>query len=800
MNMYTIFRWVGCRLICGAFFLAGLSCAVETPAGSAERPVYRVDLWALLEEEGFDTLEKQVNATYFITALQGIVNRDEPLLFLDASLNLIGVELDDAHITNRNKQVDFQSMDERWLGWLQSSGMLQDRPTVQITTLNGLVDQFADQVKGLVLWDMETPSSVNLALTAAGCENLLPLSLDLDDGFLKQKLGGTSLAAVRDFTGFSAKAAAAGITGKELVYTTMLDLYLKSGKASPSHFWFNVDAFTWNPPVISYGGNQHLGNRNIIQHNGLYNGDYWISRRGLFVDLYPLDDAAPNDDLKQAAGTDLRLWNDLLEESYRQRNGAFGVMGGFAPWWVKYSNEVGCAHPPIDAEQAFVRLATSYNLWNDADAAFGLSNGSFFQHIPLPDASEFTNPKVPEPTLKKDTVYVCLFMLDYDGSAWLNQMAHTIYDRPGRGIVPLNWAINPLLSDRVPHVFRYLLDNRTDQDFFRMGDDGAGYIDPYYLVGSNRTGRIKDDGFEPYCRAAKPYLDRLNMDLMAFYISDQEFTEEILKPIAGLTPVGMGLNRTATLSSAGGVPTKFVQAYHHRQKSVFEDELNSLFERSESGLSHPEFYAYRLILFRPAMISETVARLREARPDARIEFLDAHTFMALKKKADRLPLTSPWMNKKSLTARPGAPSAGLQPVPSGDGPFTADTAASPAVWRIEPAADARRFLYFGIDDAFSRVNELAEGLQIRASVRCDAPLTLGLEYNSMWPAGNFPNPYVIHPLKKKLAGGAAFQEVVFELDRPYFKNSQNSMADFRLIFDGAGAVEMDSVSVEKIKR
>jgi len=797
--MNTLVRWLWCPLICGAFLVAGVSCTAEPVPSLSEQPVYVLDLWNMYEQEGFDSLEKQVNATYFITALQGIVNREEPVLFLDAALNLIGVELDDAHITNRNMQVDFQSMDKHWLGWLQSSGMLQNRPTVQITSLKELVDQFADQVNGLVLWDMETPSSVNLALTAAGCEDLLPLSRDLDDGFLKQKLdaAGAELAMVRDFTGFSTKAAAKGITGKELVYRTMLDLYLKSGKASPSHIWYNVDAFAWNPPVISYGGNQHLGNRNILQHDGLYNGDYWIAECGLFIDLYPLDDAAPNDDPEQVAGTDLRLWNDLLEESYRQRDGAFGVMGGFVPWWVKYTDVVGNAHPPIDAEQAFIRLATSYNLWNDGDAAFGLSNASFYRHFPLPDPSEFTNPPVPKNDLKKDTIYVCLFMLDFDGSAWLNQMPQAIYDQGGRGVVPLNWAINPILSDRVPHVFRYLLSTRTDQDFFRMGDDGAGYIDPYYLVGFNRTGRIKEDGFDAYGQAAKPYLDKLNIDLMAFYISDQEFTEDILKPIAGLTPAGLGLNRTATLSSVGGVPIKFVQAYHHSEESVFEDEMSRLFERAGSDLMHPEFYAYRLILFRPSMISETVTRLREAHPDAKIEFLDAHTFMALNHEADRLPWVSPWMNKKRLRAQPGAPLAGLQPVRTGDGPFAVDSAASPVVWRLEPAGDGGRYLYFSIDDAFSKVNELAEGLQISVSVRCDAPLIVGLEYNSMWPAGDFPNPYVSHPLKKRIEAGTQFQKVVFELDRPYFKNSQNSMADFRLIFNGAGTVEIDSVSVGK---
>ncbi|QHI68001.1 GxGYxYP domain-containing protein [Tichowtungia aerotolerans] len=773
------------------------ACAQQTVVSEPNASVYVLDLWKIYEQEGFDSLEKQVNATYFITALQGIVNRDESRLFLDAAVNLIGVELDSFHIKGRDKQADFESMDRRWLAWLQQSGLLGQRPVVEIESVKDLLSVFADEVNGLALWDMETPSSVNLALTAAGCEDLLPLSADLDDGFLQQRIAasGISLPVVQNFTGYASKAAKQGITGKELIYRTMLDLYLKSGKASPYHLWYNLDAFTWNPPVVSYGGNKHLGNRNILQHNGLYNGDYWISQRGLFVDLYPLDDAAPNDDLRQVPGTDLRLWNDLLEESYRQRDGAFGVMGGFAPWWVKYTDAVGNAHPPIDAEQAFIRLATSYNLWNDADAAFGLSNASFYRHLPLPKPSEFTNPAVEKPELKKDTIYVCLFMLDHDGSAWLNQIAHTIYDRPGRGTVPLNWAINPLLSDRVPHVFRYLLENRTEQDFFRIGDDGAGYVDPYYLVGSNRTGRIKEDGYEAYCQAAKPYLDRLNMDLMAFYISDQEFTEEILAPIAALTPAGMGLNRTATLKEVAGVPVKFAQAYHHRDKAMFTSEMARLFERAGSGLIYPEFYAYRLILFRPSMVADVVTELRKQHPAANIEFLDAHTFMSLKQEGDKLPLTSPWMHKKRLEARAGEGPSGLEPVRAGDGAFAVVKDGDASVWRLAPSAKSPRYFYVTVDDAFSKENELADDLQVRIALSCDAPVTVGLQYNSMWPAGDFPNPYKAHPKKTRQSPGEA-QEIVFKLDRPYFKNSQNAMADFRVIISGQGTVDIESMILE----
>jgi hypothetical protein len=603
------------------------------------QPIYLVDLWNLYEREDLNSLNEQVNATYFITALQGIVNREAPRLFLDASLNLMNAELESNHYPDHDPLKDFESLDRRWLEWLQSEKLLQGRPIIELASLRELMDTLGGAAEGLVRWDMETPASVNLALTAAGAENLLPLGVGLDDGVLAGKLteAGLKLPVMRDFTGFAAQAKQQGVTGKELVYRQMIEHFLKPGKANPSYFWFNLDAYAWKPPVVSYGGNQHLGARNSIQHNGLYNNDYWVAKGGLFVDLYSLDSEPPNDDPEQVPGVDLKLWNDLLEESYRQRDGAFGVMGGFAPWWVKYSNQVGNSYPPIDAEQSFIRLATSYNLWNDADAAFGLSNASFYQHIALPAASEFANPAQPKRELDKDTIYVCLVMLDYDGSAWLNQMAHSIYDQEGRGTVPLNWAINPILGDRVPHVFHYLLSKRTDQDFFRMGDNGAGYIDPYYLKGENRTGRIREDGFEAYNRAAKPYLESMDMDLMAFYISDRAFTIDTLAPIAPLTPAGMGLNRRVPADSVAGVPMEYLKAYHHRENAKFENELERLFRLAQSERSGPKFYAYRLILFRPYMVSGPIERLQAEHPDAKIEFLDAHTFMQLKAEADKLP-------------------------------------------------------------------------------------------------------------------------------------------------------------------
>lgn len=753
--------------------------------------------------EGLGTLEEQVNAVYFITSLQGIVNRKEPVLFLDASLNLIAVELN-SNLGDHDKSRDLESLDARWFNWMQTSGMFGERPVAEIKSIRELLEVFSGQVRGLVLWDIETPASVNLALTAAGCENLAALGTDIDGGSFQRRLisAGMSLPVKRDFTGFLQKAVNQGTTGKQLAYQQMDDLYVKTGKADPFYLYYNVDAFAWKPPVVRYNDpiNKHLGNRSPIQHNGLYNTDYWVARRGLFVDLYPLDDQAPNDDPAQAVGTDFGLWNDILEEGYRQRAGEFGLIGGFVPWWIKYTSVSGNTREPVSMEQAFIRLATSYNLWDDGDAAFGLSNASFYQHLPHPKPEEFCNPPVSQPELETNTIYLCFFMLDYDGSAWVNQMAHSIYDQPGRSVIPLNWSINPILMDRIPHAFHYLLSKRTDKDFFGVADDGAGYVDPEYLSGANRVGRIKTDGFEQYCRAARPYFSVLNIGLTAFYISDREFSLDVLASISGLTPAGLGLNRPAAFNSADGVPVQYAASYSYTQSRALEQELKRLFERAGSKLYYPEFYAYRLILFRPDTVSSMILRLQEQYPQARVRILDAYTFMTLKKGADQLPPSSPWRDRRTLRAFPDRAVEGLEPVSVPDGLFTMDLAGSIPVWHLEPGAGTVRYFYFDVDDAFAQTHDLTDGMKIRISLRCDAPVTLGLQYNAQPSGGVSHNSYAVHSKRPVINSGRIFREVEFDLDRPSFKNSQNARADFRFSFTGTAAVEVKLVSIEAGKK
>jgi hypothetical protein len=86
-------------------------------------------------------------------------------------------------------------------------------------------------------------------------------------------------------------------------------------------------------------------------------------------------------------------------------------------------------------------------------------------------------------------------------------MVPTCFTQSSRGEIPLMWAFNPNLSDRVPMIFDYVYENKTANDYFITGDSGAGYVMPTFLP----------DG-EAWKAYNKPYLEKLDMDIVGFIL------------------------------------------------------------------------------------------------------------------------------------------------------------------------------------------------------------------------------------------------------------------------------------------
>jgi hypothetical protein len=395
--------WAGGSGMAGmACILAALSLLAGHDGLSADyhvpEPVTVFDIHEYIDREEITDPQHRADLVYFLTTLQGIVNRESPRLYLLATFNLFQVELSASH--REYPQTEITHVDRFWLNDLKKRGWLEEQDIFRADGLGRLMERFAGEIKGLVQWDLTVPATINGAQTAGAVEHLLPVRRDDAPGSFQSRVSrelpglAVKLDLADAFTG-RGTVTLAGVTfpstgsAKNDVYRFLLHKYYKTGRLSPFHMWYNCDALDYRQHTAFY--NRTAVARALerfpvtvapstvdLQHNGLYNADYWVARKGLFVDLSPWHDEVATDDPGAPEGLDVETWDLLLGESYRQRQGAFGVCAGFLTWWLKYCNRgnIGGRHDPVPGEWQFVRRLTSYNMVNDGDAAFGVAADS----------------------------------------------------------------------------------------------------------------------------------------------------------------------------------------------------------------------------------------------------------------------------------------------------------------------------------------------------------------------------------------------------------------------------------------
>ncbi|MCA9425977.1 MAG: hypothetical protein KC994_12930, partial [Candidatus Omnitrophica bacterium] len=418
-------------------------------------------------------------------------------------------------------------------------------------------------------------------------------------------------------------------------YLWTVENYLKTGKCGSTHLAYYIDGIDWQkispdaPKYVDYG------------NLGLFNADYWISKRAFFFDLSPWTDVAATDEPEQPVGTDGRTLRTILSEANEVNDyDTVITCGGFVPWWIKYTNfrftkstPVRTRHEPVETEWHFSDLLSAYNTVMDADAAglIGMANASVFQHHPLRKHYE-QNP-APEPLeYDPNTTYIQFAMLDYDAAAWLSQAFPFIWEDPKRGELPLHWGINPILADRVPMIFDAILTTLSPND--RIGaDEGLGYINPN-LIGQARKHSDLPDGREVYLQTAKEYFKRFDMSTTAFVITGHEgiATEEAIELLADLSPGGVGFQAGERIRDGEHFGVGFKQQEAdwplHFTPEKISKELEGWIDRRGPG----KFLYFRCILVTPSQLVEGVRLLRERRPELKFEVLDPLAYFDLLKR------------------------------------------------------------------------------------------------------------------------------------------------------------------------
>lgn len=563
---------------------------------------------------------------HVVSALQGIVNRDAPQLYV--------------FFVDRD-QLD---IDKYWLNKYRRKGQWSyQKETVTYNTIEDLVSAYAGYIKGVVLYDERVPSTSNVASAVAGAEDLLPIRYDLDSESLYSRLvlGGPRLKVKRRLINedgsvmFTGSGVIPGTnrnsTGsiKNDPYIWYIENYMKTGKCNTEYAAYYLDQYWKQNPGAT-----------VRNHHTLSNHDFFISKRAFFFDLSPWGDEPATDEPTQKVGTDLATLKEMLLLAYQQNKGEkYCYIGGFPSWAFKYTKHAGGIHDDVPTEWEFLRLISAYNAFKDADAiAIGaLANASFWQHFPLEE--RYSQPWVTHEELKqrglltedgkvdvKGRNFLIFYVGDYDASSWVSQFTSLTWDDPNRGKVPMMWAISPVLQERVPHVLHNFRKTATKNDYFVASDNGAGYLSPGMLQEPRPISGLPS-GLQSWAEHCKPYYEKWGLSITGFIVDGYApgLNWEGMECYRSFSPNGIVPQKLSSWSMLfGNMPV--LRADYDINDVEPKDAAVAIVNRIREREGLP-FHWFRNIIKSPTWYVEVVEELKKI--DDSICLLDAPSFFEL---------------------------------------------------------------------------------------------------------------------------------------------------------------------------
>lgn len=610
------------------FFITVATCLIYAEPSSLV--VYDLRYALKMDASRSDEAVQAWDHCHTISSLQGIVNRNQPslyVLFVDSQI------------------LPGENVDEYWLDKYRQQGQwLSGRSIRKIDSVEDLVAHFKDSIKGAVVYDPKVASTSNVASAVAGAEDLIAIRYDSAKGSLYDRLiaNGPKLDVkvwlvnpdgTSKFTGSglipNSQRYSTG-SAKCDAYVWMKENYIDKGLCDCTHVGYYIDYYWVQKPAAS-----------ILNHHTLTNHDYFISKKAFFFDLSPWADEPATDDPTQRPGTDRQILQELLLSAYRQTAGREIIhIGGFPPWAFKYTKHAGGRHEDVPAEWEYTAVISAYNAFQDADAiGFGaMANASFWQHFPLKD--RYPQKWVTSEELKKRGYltedgqvdfkrrdFIIFYVGDYDSASWVYQRTMDIWDDPNRGKIPLMWCISPIIDKRAPMAMDYIRRTATSNDYFAAADNGAGYLNP---------GMLRDSGTH------RP-ISNLPGDLSVWRDHCSKYYKKWGLTITGFIidgyAEGMGgpeLDCYETFSPNGVVWQKGAISYLHHNLPVLRsdwdindgDPAAAAQKVVQRVKDRPiPFHWFRNILKTPSWYTDVHEHIKAMNP--KIELLDAPTFFEL---------------------------------------------------------------------------------------------------------------------------------------------------------------------------
>lgn len=577
----------------------------EIPAANSgeKGTLYCLDLPALLDEFKNDSV-LQYDFMRFTACLQGLLNRENPTLFVDY----------------------VEDTDRFWFNYLRQPEKqlfgFQCRP---IATVDDFFQTFSTQICscGLLVWDAAVYATANVAVSVCSVEGYLPVRGSSPILRLVQEKTGASVRMdlTGKFTGTGVipdtKRPSSG-SKKCDAYLWAMELYLD--RLSDCLLANIPDAMPWDldkEPAFP-----------DLQNTAMMNLDYYTSKKVFLFDLSPWGDEVPNDDPEQPLGCDKATFLELLQRMYDRSGGQKIIsVSGFVPWHLKYTTyKKNGRHHEVESEWQYVELLSAYNCILDADGIgfISLPNTSIYCRCTIQEKLKNNRP-AEIAAYDPDKIYVLMYMGDYDSAVWTSRFSPKFWNDPAHGSVPLAWPFNPNLSDRVPMTFEYVYHYKTANDYFVGGDSGAGYLNPTLLC-EPRKHSDNPSGMQVWIEHCLKYYQKLDLDITGFLLNGAlPITEDVLKAYAEISPAGNGIHhyKPEEITMYQDVPFVTAETLIAGQDGDPEGTLDRTLQLIQDANGR-KFFILRSVLCSPGFMKNLVEGMKERNPA--IEVVDPYTF------------------------------------------------------------------------------------------------------------------------------------------------------------------------------
>lgn len=485
-----------------------------------------------------------------LTSLQGLVNRQQPRLYLDWPQ--LSEESDDV-------------VNQDWLEQLETKGIQSAGVT---STPFHLIDKYKSDIRGAIIYDTQIPDTINLASTMAGISNAVLATEDLAQRFnipILEDLRGrfrdkyevyeyalrnvwpnvtdrlitaikpisTTLYANRTWDTLLKANSSVTDSSNNGTYTVDLSRFINHSNT----VYVNIsDAFPtdgYGPSVyhvrVTADGNETIADFRpgtdaedpfLFDDGGSHLADYpggWRFADDTSSIIYKFD--YPSRATRLAIT--LSMWNQFKVSAsasppgYQNVNAIFRdyIVGTAAPCvWLDSNRPREAAL--LDKLLRRFQPNTAYLGWfPNGDEMAGVTqlarNGAYvaatdFYFNPTifsgfrPGDQYRQPPKTetsPRPFPKNSTkIYLSLVYLEGDNIQYNQRRMFTHWNDAARGTVPLGWTISPLLRDIGPGILSYYQETSTENDLLVAGPDGAGYTYPGVWPGGALSAYLNQSG------------------------------------------------------------------------------------------------------------------------------------------------------------------------------------------------------------------------------------------------------------------------------------------------------------------